>query len=346
MRPLHSVFSALSPYPFLPANQRPARLLLAPSPARLRQEGRHLSHTSSAPCLIPPTPPLTPRYQPPSRSSHRSVASHALVSRCSQLLLRCGAAMFTLLCCADLAGEKVNLEITLSDFPVTLDHLLDHLARTFAREAAELAALDGSAHAAPDTLHIMSVFVYDDAQLHWARLTSLAQLHEYDQLYVFQPQTGRNRDVQRDLPPPRPPIQPSPAPRHSTRPSSPRAALSELGAGARSEAAPRTFTATPAASYAGPTRSPVREQLEAQRREESLLAERLSTVRSARERLEREALLEEEEERRRLAAETDRRLRHTEADIWAQREALAKAEAEFQRLLAEKQRLLAHSSTS
>lgn len=47
--------------------------------------------------------------------------------------------------------------------------------------------------------------VYDDVLLKWADLTSPAQLHEYDQIYAFQPQTPWQVDVQKDLPAPRPP---------------------------------------------------------------------------------------------------------------------------------------------
>lgn len=89
----------------------------------------------------------------------------------------------------------------------------------------------------------------------------------------------------------------------------------------------------------------MRAQLEEHRREEERLAHRLSTVRSERERLEREAQREEEDERRRRAVETDRLLKRKEEEIWSQRSALARAEAEFRQFLAEKQRLMGHSPT-
>ncbi|KAG5464692.1 hypothetical protein GH5_00137 [Leishmania sp. Ghana 2012 LV757] len=250
--------------------------------------------------------------------------------------------MFTLLCCADFAGDKVNLEITLDTFPPTLRHLEGDIARIFDREAEELVALEKTSVAEP--FQLMTVFIYDDVLLRWAKLESLSQLHEYDQLYVFQPQTQWHIDVQKELPPPRPPV----SGRISSITGASPAFASPYGNGSASYAQARSG---PGASVSAdtdvdtprrpvPTRSPVRAQLEEQRREEERLAQRLSAVRSERERLEREAQREEELERRRRALETDRLLRRKEEEIWSQRSALVKAEEEFRRFLAEKQRLM------
>ncbi|KAI5691203.1 hypothetical protein MNV84_07906 [Leishmania braziliensis] len=256
--------------------------------------------------------------------------------------------MFILLCCADLVGDKVNLEITLDAFPATVQRLEADIVRIFNREVEQLSALQNSTSVA-EPFQVMSIFIYDDVLLRWTKLKSVAQLHEYDQLYVFQPQTQWHVDVQKDLPPPRPPVRsrasslietsavftslhgkPSAS---STWPSS--------GANAQVSAAAAVDTPHPPVS----ARSPLRAQLEEHRREEERLAHRLSTVRSERERLEREAQWEEEDERRRRAVETDRLLKRKEEEIWSQRSALARAEAEFRQFLAEKQRLMGHSPT-
>ncbi|TPP42307.1 hypothetical protein CGC20_29245 [Leishmania donovani] len=167
----------------------------------------------------------------------------------------------------------------------------------------------------------MSVVIYDDVLLRWTKLKSLAQLHEYDQLYVFQPQTQWHVDLQKELPPPRPP--------------------------ARSRASSLTGTSGALASLHvnGRARSPARAQLEEHRREEERLAHRLATLRRERELLEREAQREEEEERRRRSLETYRLLKCKEEEIWSQRDALARAEEEFRQFLAEKQRLMGQSPT-
>ncbi|KAG5463956.1 hypothetical protein LSCM1_00132 [Leishmania martiniquensis] len=251
--------------------------------------------------------------------------------------------MFTLLCCADLAGDKVNLEITLDAFPATLPHLESDIARIFNQEAQELAALESCTSLA-EPFQLRTVFIYDDVLLRWTTLESLSQLHEYDQLYVFQTQTEWHVDIQKELPPPRPPSLgricsiggASSAYALPCEGGTASCTRSRCGADARASAA--ADVDAPQQSF--PTRSPVRAQLEEQRREEERLARRLSAVRSERERLEREAQREEEVERRRRVLETDRLLKRKEEEIWLQRSALARAEEEFQRYLAEKQRLM------
>lgn len=277
--------------------------------------------------------------------------------------------MFTILCCADLHGEKVNLEITLNVVPVSVQDLVESLTRIFAREEAALQSSQLGAAADIPAFEIVSTFIYDDALLQWTKLKSITQLHEYDQLYVFQPQTRGHRDTQQDLPPPRPPVRTRArptivgsngggVPQHSSSyvDSTPvrggnggGGGLSQidfapsvsLQGGAASRRTPANFgasTLTDASRVA--SRSPLRSQVEEQRREEEQLSQRLSSVRSQRERLEREAQREEEETRRRQGAELDRLLQRKEQEIWSHRDALAKAEEEFQRLLAEKQQLM------
>jgi hypothetical protein len=277
--------------------------------------------------------------------------------------------MFTLLCCADLHGEKVNLEITLDAAPVSVQDLVGSLTHIFAREEAALLARQGYTSATP-AFQISSAFIYDDVLLQWTRLKSITQLHEYDQLYVFQPQTQWHRDTQQDLPPPRPPVQSratsiaaaasgsgggggavTPLPTSSrlenaaaqSRATMPPSVTLQSGPTMDARLTPAHYAASPLSESSGvaaASRSPLRSQLEEQRREEERLSQRLSSVRNERERLEREAQREEEEERRRRGAELDERIRKKEQEIWAHRDALARAEDEFQRLLAEKKRLM------
>nr|ACS87835.1 hypothetical protein CDFL6B12_08 [Angomonas deanei] len=276
--------------------------------------------------------------------------------------------MFTILCCADLHGEKVNLEVTLDAAPVSVQELVAYLTHIFAREEQAMLSHLGHPTAVPP-FQIASAFIYDDVLLRWTKLKSVSQLHEYDQLYVFQPQTPSHRDSQQDLPPPRPPVQSRAT---SITGATPLAAAAHRGgvpayASAHSIDAPAAVAQPPSVQLRGDagarrtpgvqgastlsdgprvaSRSPVRAQLEEQRREEERLSQRLSSVRSERERLEREAQRAEEEERRRRAAELDDLLRRQEQEIWSHRDALAKAEEEYQRLLAEKQQLMGSLSS-
>ncbi|GET93196.1 hypothetical protein, conserved [Leishmania tarentolae] len=256
--------------------------------------------------------------------------------------------MFTLLCCADLAGDKVNLEVVLDTFPATLRCLECDIARIFNREVEGLSAVEHKTGVA-EPFQVMCVFIYDDVLLCWKKLESLAQLHEYDQLYVFQPQTKWHVDLQKELPPPR-----LPAGRRGSSITETSGVLASLYAnGCASSPWPRSGVSA-GVSGAGDidtshspasTRSPARAQLEEHRREEERLAQRLSTLRKERERLEREAQREEEEERRRRSLETYRLLRCKEEEIWSQRDTLARAEEEFRQFLAEKQRLMRRSPT-
>ena len=62
----------------------------------------------------------------------------------------------------------------------------------------------------PDQFVIKKMEIYDDVLLKWVDLTSGQQLHEYDQLYCFQPHSPWQTDAQQDLPAPRPPTRPIP----------------------------------------------------------------------------------------------------------------------------------------
>eukprot|EP01065_Artemidia_motanka_P045870 TRINITY_DN6824_c0_g1_i1.p1 TRINITY_DN6824_c0_g1~~TRINITY_DN6824_c0_g1_i1.p1 ORF type:complete len:402 (+),score=171.90 TRINITY_DN6824_c0_g1_i1:82-1206(+) len=107
---------------------------------------------------------------------------------------------YTLLVCADCYGEKVNLELV---FPVqpTLPDLTARVEQVFNHELAVLKPPAAPVH----HMRVSKLQVYDDTALSWSELTRHEQLHEYDQIYCFQPQTPWQVDVQKDLPPPRPP---------------------------------------------------------------------------------------------------------------------------------------------
>nr|CCC93716.1 conserved hypothetical protein [Trypanosoma congolense IL3000] len=106
--------------------------------------------------------------------------------------------MYTLLVCADIYGDKCNLEMS---FPLkpTLDELRAKIVAMFSAEMV-LRRPEGY----PETgFSIARVQIYDDSSLKWENLETSSQLHEYDQIYVFQPQTWWHIDVQKSLPPPR-----------------------------------------------------------------------------------------------------------------------------------------------
>ncbi len=175
--------------------------------------------------------------------------------------------MYTLLVCADMFGEKINLEVT---FPSML-----------------------------------------------------------------QPQSPWHIDVQKDLPPPRPPTsQHGRAP--PTAPPTPADAYG--GSSSRGYAAASYAAPTPAGSYGGSPaphvqqqRSPTQDRLEQQRlREEQLRAE-LARVHEETARLEAAAAAEEEERRRQQTDDKDRLLRQREAEIQRQRELLRQMEDDYQR---------------
>jgi hypothetical protein len=108
--------------------------------------------------------------------------------------------MYTLLVCADLYGEKINLEITFPAMP-TIGELQRKVVEVYSAEAQVKRPPGFPAI----EFQVARLQVYDDVLLKWADLVTATQLHEYDQLYAFQPQSPWHIDVQKDLPPPRPP---------------------------------------------------------------------------------------------------------------------------------------------
>ena len=108
--------------------------------------------------------------------------------------------MFTLLVCADLYGNKVNLEVPFAAQP-TVNELTRVIEKVFEQEAAFIRP-PGFPVA---EVKVVRIQIYDDTYLKWMDLVNSSQLHEYDQLYVFQPQSAWHVDLQKDLPAPRPP---------------------------------------------------------------------------------------------------------------------------------------------
>ena len=110
--------------------------------------------------------------------------------------------MFTLLVCADMFGSKVNLELTFTALP-TIGELTRKVEEVFTNEMHALRPQ--GAECPPEGIRVSRLQVYDDVLLKWVDLISSTQMHEYDQIYVFQPQTPWAIDTQQDLPAPRPP---------------------------------------------------------------------------------------------------------------------------------------------
>ena len=174
--------------------------------------------------------------------------------------------------------------------------------------------------------------------LKWADLVAVTQLHEYDQLYAFQPQSPWHIDVQKDLPPPRPPTQahrgiPAASPQY------------ESGASVNYSAVNNTplAAATPQQAYAAPgyTSAPrpagggspqTLSRLEEQRRREQALQSELIRMKEETARLEAVAQQEAEEERRREAENTERLLRQKQEEYQRQRENMLRVEDEIRRL--------------
>lgn len=244
--------------------------------------------------------------------------------------------MYFLLVCADLYGEKMNLEITFPTMP-TIGELNRKVTEVFNAEAA---IKRPQGYPAID-FTVARLQIYDDIVLKWTDLVACTQLHEYDQLYAFQPQSPWHIDVQKDLPPPRPPTQGTRGtggsmvevgtPSHLQQSSySPAPHSSALYAPAGAASAPRG-----AANNGGSPQTV--NKIEEQRRREQQLQMELQRVHEETARLEAQAAAEAEEERRRAAEEAERMLRQKEEEMRRQREALLRAEEEYRRLHEEAQ---------
>ncbi|KAJ9461764.1 hypothetical protein DIPPA_53933 [Diplonema papillatum] len=102
--------------------------------------------------------------------------------------------------CADLYADKVNLELSVNP-AATVQELRSLICRVMDAEAELLRP--PNYQRTPFDIHRLQIF--NDQVLKWVDLVNNEQLHDGVQLYAFQPQTQWHTDVQKDLPPPRPP---------------------------------------------------------------------------------------------------------------------------------------------
>lgn len=245
--------------------------------------------------------------------------------------------MYFLLVCADLYGEKINLEITFPVMP-TIGELQRKVIESFNSEAN---VKRPQGYPAVE-FSIARLQIYDDVMLKWTDLVACTQLHEYDQLYAFQPQSPWHIDVQKDLPPPRPPTSTARSGGYDASFSS--SAHQQQYSYNQPPGASSPVPATPGGN--GPTYQVAQrnggspqtvQRLEEQRRREAALQAELQRMHEETARLEAQAAAEAEEERRRQAEEADRLLRQKEEDMRRQREALLRSEEEYRRLHEEAQ---------
>lgn len=232
--------------------------------------------------------------------------------------------MYTLLICADVYADKVNLELTFPHMP-TIGDLNRRIVEVFNAEAA-LKRPEGYPVV---NFTISKLQIYDDVMLKWTDLVTCSQLHEYDQLYAFQPQSPWHTDIQKDLPPPRPPaiVQRT----HYSQPQ--HQAAIDYGTPYRANVSGSSPAVASHAFQSSQFRgSPTQQRLDEQRRKEEALRQELRRIHEETERLEAQAQREREEELRRQQEEADRAMRLKEEDIRAQREALQRAEDDLRRM--------------
>lgn len=109
---------------------------------------------------------------------------------------------FILLACAEVRGEKLNIELPFEARPTIAD-LMEVIERVFRFEAsnATQSSPSQSRDASEPIFTIACVQVYADDARHWADLTSPHQLHMYDQLFVvrkyMQPSEGARKEIPR-----------------------------------------------------------------------------------------------------------------------------------------------------
>lgn len=101
----------------------------------------------------------------------------------------------SVLCCADLYGNKVNLEVPFACLP-TLSELMQKTKDYFEYEGNQVKP----PNAAPRPFTVGRMQVFNDAASRWEDLNRAEQLTHHAQVYVFQPNIP---DIQSDLPAPR-----------------------------------------------------------------------------------------------------------------------------------------------
>lgn len=94
--------------------------------------------------------------------------------------------------CADVGGEKKNLEVVFDRKPETISKIADEAEILFRNEFAQK-SLD------PRQFTIDFIVFFEDATRRWRPLENVSQLTEYIQLYCFQPNAT---ETVREIPPP------------------------------------------------------------------------------------------------------------------------------------------------
>lgn len=111
---------------------------------------------------------------------------------------------FVLLVCAEVRGDKINLEFPFEGKP-TIPELYETIERVYRFEASN--AVQTSSATAKDALEpifaVSSVQIYVDESRQWMNLTAPQQLHLYDQLYVLRKYVPPADSGKRELPRPR-----------------------------------------------------------------------------------------------------------------------------------------------
>jgi len=99
--------------------------------------------------------------------------------------------MFVLLVAGDLYGRKHNVEIGFPDVPA-LDELGGHAEAVFRNEARRLRPANSGLH----KFTLDNIKIFDDSLNRWLDLTSTAQLIEWSQLYLVQPEGAEDDGAQ------------------------------------------------------------------------------------------------------------------------------------------------------
>ena len=101
--------------------------------------------------------------------------------------------MFHLHICAEVNGEKKNIEVEFERRPESVGRIADEAEAIF-RSECSLVNVD------PRAFSVDFIVVYEDATRRWKPLESVDQLQDYSQLYLFQ--TNGSVESVREIPPP------------------------------------------------------------------------------------------------------------------------------------------------
>jgi len=107
--------------------------------------------------------------------------------------------MFVILAAAELYGDKHNIEIGFPSNP-PMTELIGHIEATFNIETRLMKPKKNKKH----RFSLEYIQIFDEVLQRWVDLLSSTQLHEWAQLYVFQPDSERRVDMQMQIPATRP----------------------------------------------------------------------------------------------------------------------------------------------